>query len=586
MRGPYTLNPTTVAMAFAPAVALAVVMATASVASAVVVPSGRGGDTAETYHVLVGMVADSAFSVSVDGELLYPHPERSNSAGILEFTVDGSGLSDGTHTVSVGNTLGFSGIGLSAVGTSWAVIEWTTSRPSRGWAEYGLTDEYGTSTVPDTAEAFQHSARIEGLTENTSYHFRVCAIDADDALVTSSDFVFSTLDVEPTGPPSIGGLEATSESAASVVIRWTTDRPAVSYVRYGIGAVRDTCTAASTVPREEHEFVIEPIVPSREYTFVAVSACGADTACSSPGSFVAVLPPGQTSEERPAALVRWGVEHVGEATAHIVWATDRPSTGWIEYGPGATFGLSAQCEGDSECVHSATLTGLVPGMEYAYRVYAADAVNGAVRYESGSFSTASDPPASPSGLEIDSTDGGVVLVWEPNGEPDLLGYNVYRIRSSRFESAHPFGPPPIQRLNAAPLSEEFFLDQCAETSCTCTYAVSAVDTLGQEGDLCDNVSIWHVVARDELSFSIHPNPSFGEATLAFTAAAGPRVTLRIYSVGGRLVRELTAAVDGSPDGALTWDGRDAVDRPVGSGVYLCELACGGETTRGKLAVLR
>ena len=76
------------------------------------------------------------------------------------------------------------------------------------------------------------------------------------------------------------------------------------------------------------------------------------------------------------------------------------------------------------------------------------------------------------------------------------------------------------------------------------------------------------------------------ATLAFGAPAGVGARVRIYSPGGRLVAELTD--DGGQTGTrfLEWNGRDAVDEPVGSGVYLCELTTEDVVLRRKLTVLR
>ena len=89
-----------------------------------------------------------------------------------------------------------------------------------------------------------------------------------------------------------------------------------------------------------------------------------------------------------------------------------------------------------------------------------------------------------------------------------------------------------------------------------------------------------------LRFSIQPNPTFGSATLAYAATPGTMVRARIYTATGRLVREISRAVAESGEGSLAWDGRDSVNRPVGSGVYLCELSAGGTPVRRKFTVLR
>lgn len=74
------------------------------------------------------------------------------------------------------------------------------------------------------------------------------------------------------------------------------------------------------------------------------------------------------------------------------------------------------------------------------------------------------PPAVPSGLRADRTGNGVSLVWEPDTDPDLAGYRVYRSE----------GNGPWQKLadvNVVPS----YSDATAEHGKTYRYAVSAFD---------------------------------------------------------------------------------------------------------------
>ena len=77
-----------------------------------------------------------------------------------------------------------------------------------------------------------------------------------------------------------------------------------------------------------------------------------------------------------------------------------------------------------------------------------------------------------------------------------------------------------------------------------------------------------------LSFSLSqnaPNPFNPVTALYFTLPASGDVSLSIFNVNGQLVRTL---VDGHVDAGrhvASWDGRDAMGRPVASGVYLYRL---------------
>jgi fibronectin type 3 domain-containing protein len=62
------------------------------------------------------------------------------------------------------------------------------------------------------------------------------------------------------------------------------------------------------------------------------------------------------------------------------------------------------------------------------------------------------------------------LVWAPNSEPDLAGYNLYRAET---------GSEP-QRVNQEPLKSPAYRDGNVTPGRQYTYAVAAVDVRGNE----------------------------------------------------------------------------------------------------------
>jgi len=79
------------------------------------------------------------------------------------------------------------------------------------------------------------------------------------------------------------------------------------------------------------------------------------------------------------------------------------------------------------------------------------------------------PPAPPQGLQSIYTAGAVELVWTANPEPDLAGYNVYRLENQT-----------ALRVNKEILRTPIFRDTTAAPGKTLTYYVTAMDLSGNE----------------------------------------------------------------------------------------------------------
>jgi lysophospholipase L1-like esterase len=85
--------------------------------------------------------------------------------------------------------------GVSASGTtiSSAVITWTTGESATSQVEYGTTSGYGSSSPLDTSLVTTHNINLTGLTDNTTYHYRVRSKDAAGKEASSNDNTFSTV---------------------------------------------------------------------------------------------------------------------------------------------------------------------------------------------------------------------------------------------------------------------------------------------------------------------------------------------------------------------------------------------------------
>lgn len=122
------------------------------------------------------------------------------------------------------------------IGDNGATVTWTTDEPATSRVDYGETASYGLN-VQDLSLKTSHSLALTGLDPNTLYHFRVQSIDENSNQSSSVDDTFQTTD---TGAPVISGVSATSITADSVTIVWTTDELATSVVHYGETAAYGT----------------------------------------------------------------------------------------------------------------------------------------------------------------------------------------------------------------------------------------------------------------------------------------------------------------------------------------------------------
>lgn len=86
------------------------------------------------------------------------------------------------------------------------------------------------------------------------------------------------------------------------------------------------------------------------------------------------------------------------------------------------------------------------------------------------------PPRTPTGLAAVPSADGIDLSWEPNTEPDLAGYIVYRRQVSSTGEA--IGTPT--RLTSTPTPAPAFSDHTAHPGQTYAYRVTAIDTAGNE----------------------------------------------------------------------------------------------------------
>jgi peptidase C25-like protein/flagellar hook capping protein FlgD len=143
-------------------------------------------------------------------------------------------------------------------------------------------------------------------------------------------------------------------------------------------------------------------------------------------------------------------------------------------------------------------------------------------------------------------------------------------------------------ITRVPLTDQFQYDLGSHTKGTAhfpvppglangtyTFKVVASDNFGNPTSATTTVHV--TTSAGPVSFTsvyAYPNPLSSDTDVVFTLDRDVEVTLRIYSVSGRLVQKTTMPAASGRNG-YHWDGRDQAGDPVANGVYLLQLSAPG-----------
>jgi hypothetical protein len=244
--------------------------------------------------------------------------------------------------------------------------------------EYGLTTAYGmTKTASPSlvtgASATSVSGALSGLTPNTTYHYRVKAVNAVGT-TTGSDMTFTTLPAaatattgDATGIISTGatlnGTVNANNASTTVTIEYGLT------TAYGTTATADESPVAGTTNTAVSKG-ISGLAPNTTYHYrvVAVNAAGTINGVDKSFTTAAIAPMATTG----AATV---ISSTGAMLNGTVNANNASTTVTFEYGLTTGYGSTATADvspvtGATNAAVSKGITGLTPNTTYHYRVKA------------------------------------------------------------------------------------------------------------------------------------------------------------------------------------------------------------------------
>ena len=285
---------------------------------------------------------------------------------------------------------------------------------------------------------------------------------------------------------------------------------------------------------------------------------------------------------------------MADKAAQIAWRTDELGDSYLEYGPNTSYGLREVVSKDSRD-HRLSLTNLSPGATYHYRVASTDPLgNGPSFSADQTFTTAAtadtEAPAVPVSLAGAWVGAEIVLMWQPNSEPDLAGYNVYR-RDTIDGAVGSFG------LVATLVTDTTYVDAAVSDALTYAYAITSVDIsinanesalsavvdiLGPTTDIGDGSNLPE-------EFALHPNypnPFNPATTIRFDLPEAAQVNLNIYNLLGQQVIALKDSELEPGFHSLIWSGRGHRGRELPTGIYIARLVTPEYTKSIKMVLLK
>ena len=199
-------------------------------------------------------------------------------------------------------------------------------------------------------------------------------------------------------------------------------------------------------------------------------------------------------------------------------------------------------------------------------------------------------PSIPQGLTLStSPSGSAYLTWDPNPEPDIDHYEVWRKywwSKYNYTSWSKIG----ETSNAFYEDEEFSPDPNGGTKAY--YKIRAVDEMDQYSGFSSTVSSWGTPGEQKIGslsqtptefclFPNCPNPFNPETEIEFALPEASWVTLTVYNILGQVVEVLVDSEQQAGYHKVQWNGER-----VASGVYFYRLTAGEFTDTKRMVLMK
>jgi predicted phage tail protein len=298
------------------------------------------------------------------------------------------------------------GLTPTVVSTSQIDLAWTASTDNVGVTGYRVERCQGASctTWAQVGTPSTTSFSNTGLTANTTYRFRVRAVDAAGNLSAYSAIASGRTQAagDTTAPSAPTGLTATPQTPTQINLAWTASTDNVGVTGYRVERCQGAgCTSFAQVgaPTTTSFNDTGPLSPSTTYRY-RVRAADAAGNLSAYSSIVTTATPAVPDTSPPGATTGLTAAAAGSSQVDLSWTAATDDVGVTGYRLERCAGQA--CTSFAQVATPPTTsysdTGLTASTTYRYRVRAADAAGNLGAYSDVAEATTGVAPPIPPGL--------------------------------------------------------------------------------------------------------------------------------------------------------------------------------------------
>jgi hypothetical protein len=304
------------------------------------------------------------------------------------------------------------------------VVQFATDKP----ATSSVTISAGAFSTTSESSSFNSSNRylLDGLAPATDYNILITATDQNgNTGATSSSFTTKAAP-DTAGPTISTTTDWLAPSPDHAVITFhTNDENGTGYVEYA-----NSTSSFETVKLEigsdqlsaNHIINLAGLSQNQTYYFRLRSADASGNISYSPTSsageyYQFTTVPGPTISSISSSTT--------ETSATISWHTSEPSDGYVIYGTPSLASGWEKGNSTTSLDHTVTISGLVPGTAYQYRLRSTNESKGLTVYPEGStlgFTTDLGPLTISNATSTSISDQGAVIAWDVSRAAQSLVY--------------------------------------------------------------------------------------------------------------------------------------------------------------------